>query len=583
MSHIPRALWRAFLGASENSIIRPCRYRAVRGPIQMHWRLTVCVWSAVLAAFSGVCSQALAGELYGIALKDEILVDPAVKRELLLTPEQLVFLDGFVDKARSAIREANSEAPWPGAEANEEEMGKWLDATFAAALPVIDALGEELKAELNPTQSQRLAELSVQYRCDMNLCGFLVTNAQIRKALEISDDQLAQLRTQWVEQVRQKAATSMRTWKHPALDILTARQQETLGQLAGDPFLPRQYMADQGKDLAVMKLSVRVHLLTSHSTEELQCTFSDSEIREHFAGVNAIWAQARIVWEIESIIREPVATSDGYRELLAAAANRDVTKRSPRDRGRVLLAMIPEKERLDPGFNVYVVEDLGSLMGGVFMPLDQIVLYGRFGPKGEQRPTVLAHELGHSLSLPHVDGNAPENLMATGGRKRVQMLSTYLNADQVEAARRQARTGRPFSTSAQLARRIDQLFKSNDADGDGHISREEARPIVKSNFPTFDADGDGVVDRLEFDQNAPKFLGGTPPSVGGQGGTPKGPPPAMIEQLFKKNDSNGDGHISLDEAQPGVKSNFPKFDRDKDGKIDWNEFQGFFSKLRRPD
>ncbi len=152
-----------------------------------------------------------------------------------------------------------------------------------------------------------------------------------------------------------------------------------------------------------MTLPVRVHLLTSDSVVELQCSFTDSEIKEYFVGVNAIWAQAGIAWEIESIVREPVVTSDGYRDLLAAAANRDGAPRPGQNRQRVLRGLIPERNRLDPGFNVYIVEDLGSLMGGVFMPRDQIVLYGRCGPKGEQRPTVLAHELGHALSLPHVD------------------------------------------------------------------------------------------------------------------------------------------------------------------------------------
>ncbi len=89
----------------------------------------------------------------------------------------------------------------------------------------------------------------------------------------------------------------------------------------------------------------------------------------------------------------------------------------------------------------------------------------------------------------------------------MQMLSTYMNDEQIDSARKQARTGRPFRASAQLAKRIDGLFKLNDANGDGRISAAEARPVVKSNFQTFDADGDGYVDRFEFDQNAAKFIG----------------------------------------------------------------------------
>ena len=95
-------------------------------------------------------------------------------------------------------------------------------------------------------------------------------------------------------------------------------------------------------------------------------------------------------------------TSEGYKEFLAAVANPKGASPVGQRRYEVLGSLVPDANRLAPGFNLYIVEDLGLIAGGVFMPRKQIVLYGRSGPKGQQRPTVLAHELGHALSLPHV-------------------------------------------------------------------------------------------------------------------------------------------------------------------------------------
>jgi hypothetical protein len=64
-------------------------------------------------------------------------------------------------------------------------------------------------------------------------------------------------------------------------------------------------------------------------------------------------------------------------------------------------------------------------------------------------PTILAHELGHSLCLPH-DSESPNNLMRGGpaqgrgsGTARDPSTAVELTAAQIAVARRQAATGGP--------------------------------------------------------------------------------------------------------------------------------------------
>ena len=97
------------------------------------------------------------------------------------------------------------------------------------------------------------------------------------------------------------------------------------------------------------------------------------------------------------------------------------------------------------------------------------------------------------------------NLMSRGGANPTQMLATYLNTEQIETARKQARTRRP----AGIIRQLDFLWKRNDKNGDDVITIDEANPVVKRYFNTFDDDADGVVDRIEFDQNAVQYPSST--------------------------------------------------------------------------
>jgi Ca2+-binding EF-hand superfamily protein len=104
-----------------------------------------------------------------------------------------------------------------------------------------------------------------------------------------------------------------------------------------------------------------------------------------------------------------------------------------------------------------------------------------------------------------------------------------------------------------------------DTDGDGRVSRAEAvaASSERSNdwFDKFDLDKDGYVTREELTQARE---------------TRHGHMKAHMEERFKEADSNGDGQLSLDEAQakmPKLAERFSALDADKNGMLTKDELK----------
>ncbi len=186
-----------------------------------------------------------------------------------------------------------------------------------------------------------------------------------------------------------------------------------------------------------IELAVRVHLVHSNQLDALNVRLSEAEVAELMTAVNETWAQAGIVWSVENIVQD-----DARNESLFSRALIDPTVSLI----SVLTSVLTLESLRDDIWNVFMIRDFGDALGGVYLEIERVVVSAEIDPSG-QRDTnggmarILAHELGHSLGLDHVQCAAQGNLMAAGCTLGSR---TFLDATQIAGVRLQAETGRPF-------------------------------------------------------------------------------------------------------------------------------------------
>ena len=191
------------------------------------------------------------------------------------------------------------------------------------------------------------------------------------------------------------------------------------------------------RDPDPIELAVRLHLVRSDQLDELNVRLTDAEVAELMTAVNETWAQAGIIWSLESIVRE-----DARNESLFRSALTDPTV-SPHS----VLTSVLTPDNLGPDiWNVFLIRDFGGGLGGVYLRIEKVVVSAEIDPSGQRdigggMSRILAHELGHSLGLAHVQCAGQGNLMAAGCTLGTR---TLLDATQITGIRRQAETGRPF-------------------------------------------------------------------------------------------------------------------------------------------
>lgn len=186
-----------------------------------------------------------------------------------------------------------------------------------------------------------------------------------------------------------------------------------------------------------IRLDVRVHVLQSGEFAPLNSTLAPVDVDTLFAGVNAVWRQAGIVWRVESVVREPARNVGEYARIFRGQLPPSV---------QALSSIFPTDHLLPGKWDVFVIRDFGDVAGGIYLQTLGVVLFAELGPDGSQAPDgagrrILAHELGHSLGLPHVTCTPQGNLMAPGCAFEDRIR---LSAEQVAAARKQAARGQPF-------------------------------------------------------------------------------------------------------------------------------------------
>jgi hypothetical protein len=189
-------------------------------------------------------------------------------------------------------------------------------------------------------------------------------------------------------------------------------------------------------------LRVRVHLLSSEFAP-LSTELTEDEVVTVFGRVNAIWQQALIRWEVESILREEALNEDAFAAMLSGQI--PVTD-------DVIASALPRGNMLSGEWDVFLIRTLGGIAGGIYFPGIPATLSAELDQDGQRQLTratarILAHELGHSLSLPHVQCTPAGNLMSPGCEAADR---TRLTEAQVQAARQQALTGHPFGSALAL-------------------------------------------------------------------------------------------------------------------------------------
>lgn len=187
-------------------------------------------------------------------------------------------------------------------------------------------------------------------------------------------------------------------------------------------------------------LDVRVHLLTSPDSEALTTTFSEEEVIPLFQEVNRVWDQAGIEWSVEEVVAVEARNGEEFEAIIRGDAPPDA---------RVFQGAIPADRLSGEAWNVFLIRDLGGFAGGIYFPGLPAVLQPELDPFGVRGVDgalvrILAHELGHALSLPHVPCTGSGNLMAPGCAAGDR---TRLAPEQIEAARAQAASG-PYQGGA---------------------------------------------------------------------------------------------------------------------------------------
>lgn len=147
---------------------------------------------------------------------------------------------------------------------------------------------------------------------------------------------------------------------------------------------------------------LRVHLLLAPDEPGIQTTLSGKDVTRILGKVNRVWAQAGITFYLESLWVEPAAIPAGFSDEVKTDT-------------AVLLRLRPEASRSTHVLHVYYLKQFGPngiCISGINFVKDTASLRAVAGGLDEPLPRVTAHELGHTLSLPHRQDTT--NLLASG-------------------------------------------------------------------------------------------------------------------------------------------------------------------------
>ena len=204
-------------------------------------------------------------------------------------------------------------------------------------------------------------------------------------------------------------------------------------------------------------LPVKIHYLKSRYVA-INADPKETDLHPLFAGANEIWQAANLRFVAGRPKRMEVVDMTAEMEF-ANLFKPDVPKAYVRQhQSRILHKMLPDLPDRGKVFHVVLIYTMPDAYGAVYLPakglilMPQIKFAGLIDPKGVWKDgspifraqyNILAHELGHALSLPHVATQG--NLMIDGRLREGGGVGPGFDLDinQIEAARRQALTKGP--------------------------------------------------------------------------------------------------------------------------------------------
>jgi hypothetical protein len=204
-----------------------------------------------------------------------------------------------------------------------------------------------------------------------------------------------------------------------------------------------------------IQLKLRVHCLKS-PVPEVNAEPDEAELKKMVEGVNAIWAAAGIRFTLDAVRRDQARDEAAQRELaeMSKQRGREVKGKF----AEVMMRVVPEIPLEQGVFHIVLVRRFPLGVGGRYFPelgylvTPQVVPRPPRMPPGAAdgevnnehplEPKVMAHELGHGLTLLHV--NLQENLMTVGPGPKDPKTRIKLTDWQIEKARQVAQRGKPL-------------------------------------------------------------------------------------------------------------------------------------------
>ena len=213
-----------------------------------------------------------------------------------------------------------------------------------------------------------------------------------------------------------------------------------------------------GDDGRLLTLKVKVHHLKS-SYASINADSKLTNIRPLLAGVNEMWQSTNIRFVPDRPLPMRAADRDAEKAFAGLFKPGVSATAVAQLQSRILHKMLPDLPDRGKVFHIVVIYTMPRTYGAVYLPAKGMVLMPQVkfaalvdangvwkdgSPVFFAQSNILAHEMGHSLSLPHVATQG--NLMIDGKLRKGGGVGPgdRLTAQQIIAARRQAFTGGPY-------------------------------------------------------------------------------------------------------------------------------------------